>query len=110
MTVINEDGTSGSLAGAYTYNAVQPKPAPVVTKLSVTSGNVGEAKQILISGKNFRTGAEVQIGGEKATFVSMTTTTIKVKAPTTLAAGTYDVTVTNEDGTSGNLSNAYTYK
>ena len=110
VTVTNEDGTSGSLAGAYTYNAVQPKPAPVVTKLSVTSGNVGEAKQILISGKNFRTGAEVQIGGEKATFVSMTTTTIKVKAPTTLAAGTYDVTVTNEDGTSGNLSNAYTYK
>ncbi len=105
VTVTNGDGQSATLANAFTYGV----SAPTVTGISPTSGPGGGGTTVTISGSNFAAGATVTIGGTPATNVTVVSgTSITARTPAH-AAGAVGVTVTNSDGQSGSLANAFTY-
>ncbi|PYP89132.1 MAG: hypothetical protein DMF61_03970 [Blastocatellia bacterium AA13] len=108
VTVTNTDGQSSTLANAFTYSA-PTNPAPSVTSVSPNSGSASGGTAVTISGSNFVAGASVTFGGTAATGVTVVNgTTITATTPAH-AAGAVTVTVTNSDGQSGSLTNAFTY-
>lgn len=111
VVVINDDGTQATLPNAYTYTPKPTPPAPTLTKISPSSGMEGVATAVSVSGKNFRKGSnfKVTVGGVEADVTAVYDNRVAFKVPTTLPAGIYDVTVTNDDGTQATLSDAYTY-
>ena len=74
-----------------------PKPTPIITSISPTSGLAGS--DVTISGTNFFPGT-VKIGGIVATTSAWTTTQITATVPASLAAGATTVTVTSDGRTS----------
>ncbi len=90
----------------------QPLASPVVTALSESLGSTGGGAEVRIHGSGFLNlegGAVVIFGGVRApqvSFVSSTTITATVPPH---AAGLVDLIVSNPDGQSGRLADAYTY-
>jgi hypothetical protein len=83
-------------------------PAPTVTSILPASGSIGGGTVVTISGTGFLTNPSVKFGGVAATNVSATATSITATAPAH-AAGKVDVVVTNTDGQSATLTQAFTY-
>jgi phosphatidylserine/phosphatidylglycerophosphate/cardiolipin synthase-like enzyme len=106
--VIDSGSGSNTLPGGYTYTTA---PSPAINAVSPNSGTVSGGTPITITGSNFVFGAEVFVGGQKATV--QTTTGSYIYATTPPAAngtGNADVTVFNPDGQSNTLSGGYTYQ
>ncbi|MGE5837829.1 MAG: IPT/TIG domain-containing protein [Acidobacteriota bacterium] len=91
---------------------LQSLAPPVVTALSESLGSTGGGAEVKIEGTGFldlEGGPVVIFGGVRASRVSfMGTTTIFATVPAH-AAGRVDLVVSNPDGQSGRLANAYTY-
>ncbi|MDZ7778425.1 MAG: IPT/TIG domain-containing protein [Gemmatimonadota bacterium] len=83
-------------------------PAPTVASIEPTSGTVGT--DLRISGTDFRDGAAVQIGTFDATGIDVTSgSEIFATVPAGVTAdAVYDITVTNADGTTVTLAEAFT--
>lgn len=96
-----------SMFGTLKVNAVQ-NPAPTVSSIIPTSGPIGGGTVVTISGTGFLTNPTVKFGATVATNVSATATSITATAPAH-AAGKVDVVVTNSDGQSATLAQAFTY-
>jgi len=96
-----------SMFGSMKVNAVQ-NPAPTVSGILPASGPTGGGTVVTISGTGFLSNPGVKFGGVSATNVSATATSITATAPAH-AAGKVDVVVTNSDGQSATLTQAYTY-
>jgi hypothetical protein len=109
VSVTNPDSQSGSLANAFTYTAPPPNPAPTVTGVSPNSGPDTGGAAVTVTGTNFVAGAMVTFGGVPATNVNVTSSTSLTAITPAHSAGTVTVAVTNSDGQSGSLTNAYTY-
>ena len=62
----------------------------------------------VISGRNFADGAEVKVGETLVDSTFANAQTVLVDIPPGLTPGSYSVTVTNPDGTSGSLPNGFT--
>jgi large repetitive protein len=58
---------------------------------------------VTITGLNLQTASSVHFGATAASFTVASATTVKATVPA-IAPGTYDVTVTNPDGTSALVS------
>jgi hypothetical protein len=99
--VVAGPDSQSTLAGGFEY--VGP---PTVT--SVTPKNGHYNTEVTITGSGFREGCTVTFGGQTMLASSVTDTTITVDAPSH-AAGLVDVIVTNVDGQSATLANAFTY-
>ena len=110
VTVTNGDGQTATLAQAYTYEE-EPVTPLTLTKLSSPSGKVNATKDILVYGSGFKNGNgfKVTVGGEEATVVTVAGSFVKITVPAIATAGTYDVEVTNGDGQTASLTQAYTY-
>ena len=109
VTVINLDGQTGILPGAYTYTEPSLLNPPSSTSISPNSGATAGGNTVAISGSNFLPGATVNFGGQPATNVRFnSSTSISVTTPANLA-GPVDVLVTNYDGATAILSGGYTY-
>lgn len=104
MAVTNPDGSTAVRAGAFNFVYEQPFVAGVVPDFGPTAGGT----QVLISGQGFHPQAQVFFGAEAATVDTALGTLITAYAPAG-ALGTVDVTVTNPDGLSDTLPEAYTY-
>ncbi len=112
VIVINPDGQSGSKAGIFTIG----NPAPTVTSISPTTGaNNGVVVISNLNGTGFLAGATVKL--TKSGQADIIATGVNVVSPTTIncsldltgkALGTWSVVVSNTDGKSGNLANAFT--
>jgi hypothetical protein len=98
MTVVTPGGSSAaSSSDHYTFNAAS---APSVTAVAPSSGSVGGGMQVTISGSGFSGTSGVSFGSvAAASFTLVSDTTIVAVAPPE-AAGTVDITVTNQAGTS----------
>lgn len=87
-------------------------PAPVITGLSESLGSTGGGALVIITGSGFlraEGGAVVLFGGVHSSEVShLGTTTIYATAPAH-PAGLVDVVVTNPDGQSARVADAFTY-
>ena len=100
VQVTTPAGTSStSSADLYTVNNVTA-PAPTVTGLSLSTGSDAGGQTILISGTNFSGTTAVDFDSTAATsFTLLDDSTISVVVPSG-SAGTVDVTVTTNNGTS----------
>lgn len=106
IAVSNPDTQTGIIANAFTYN---PLPAPTVTTIAATSGPAAGGTSVTITGTNFVAGASVTVGGSalsSATVVNATTITGSTPAH---SAGVGSVIVSNPDGQSASLINAFTW-
>ena len=108
ITVTNPDGQSGSLVGGLRVGRV-----PIVTGVNPPTLGAGNNQAIQITGVNFSPGAFVTFSG---TGVTVVTGSVVVVDENTInlqiniannATGQRSVTVTNPDGGSGTLANAF---
>jgi hypothetical protein len=98
VCLTNDAGHTGLAATTVTLNA-----APTVTSVSPDRASLSGGIQVTVTGTNFMSGATVTVGGVAATsvnVVSPTSITAYVPAAPNGIAGTYDVIVTDADGTS----------
>jgi len=80
-------------------------PAPNISGVAPDTGRQGTLASVL--GANFVNGGTVTVGGLDAAAVVVSNTESQITIPG-LSPGTYDVTLTNPDGQSDTLENAYT--
>jgi IPT/TIG domain len=105
VQVTTADGESTTLAGGFTYTS----GSAMISGVSPNSGPTAGGTAVTVNGSNFSSGATVSFGGTAAPGVSFVSST-QLKATTPAhAAGAVSVQVTNPDGTSATLANAFTY-
>lgn len=84
-------------------------PAPAVSSVSPNSGSTSGGTSVTITGANFLSGAGASFGGVAATSVNVTNGTTLTAVTPAHTAGTVGIVVSNPDGQSGSLGNAFTY-
>jgi hypothetical protein len=106
VTVTNPDGRSATLTSGFT---VESRP-PELDSISPAFGSPGGTLQVTLTGSNFQARADVSFGDDiDVTEGAITDTSIVVTVTIELGAtGRRDVTVTNPDGRSDTLANAFT--
>lgn len=114
ITIKNPDGTSLTAAGAFIYDPEPSYPEPVITSITPDNGAVKKAIKVTITGSGFlggkKTGSKptVTVGGVSIKkLLTATDTKLAFQVPSTLAAGSYDVVITNVYGKTGKTT--YTY-
>ncbi|HRW08589.1 MAG TPA: CARDB domain-containing protein, partial [Caldilineaceae bacterium] len=90
-------------------NTPRPTPAiiPTISAIRPNQGTTGEPNTINIRGRNFQNGAVTQLGSTILTTSFVDNTYLRADVPTNMAAGVYDLVVTNPDSGQGILANAY---
>lgn len=109
--LLNPGGVSIAVANAdATITAILrltiTPPPPQATAITPSSGSSAGGITVQIRGTSFQPGATVAFGGLAATVLSVTSSEIVVLTPAH-EAGTVDVIVTNPDGQSQTMTNAY---
>ncbi|HZQ45801.1 MAG TPA: immunoglobulin domain-containing protein, partial [Verrucomicrobiae bacterium] len=94
--------TNGSLT-------VNPGPPPTLDGISPNLGPTTGGTTVTILGNGFETGATVAFGSLSASSVSVTATNSLTAVTPISPAGLVNVTVTNADGNTVTLTNAFTY-
>lgn len=105
VEVVNENGDTATLAGAFTYT----RAAPTVTAVTPASGLTTGGTLVSLEGTGFAAGATVRFGAAAATGVAVDSPTLLRAVVPAGAAGAVDVTVTNDDQQAATLAGAYTY-
>ncbi len=108
IVVANPDGQEGTLAAGFTY--LPPIPPPALTKVVPSSGSIRGGSGVTLIGNAFQVGATVKFGTIAASAVSVISGTSLTCITPAEDAGTVDVTVTNPDGQTASLPQAYTFK
>ncbi len=112
VEVVNVDGSSATLPGAFTVIY----PPPTITSITPNTGlNTGNVSITDLSGTNFINGASVKL--IRSGFSGINATSVNVVSPTKITCifplsgaepGTWDIQVINPDGQSFTLSSAFT--
>jgi heme/copper-type cytochrome/quinol oxidase subunit 2 len=106
---IPDCGSGHSLmSGNFTVVKVT-NPAPTVSSIAPSSGSQAGGTAVTITGTGFLSGATVKFGGTAATNVSVVSATSITATAPAHTAGKVDVVVTNSDGLSATLAQAFTY-
>ncbi|BCV23432.1 IPT/TIG domain-containing protein [Gelria sp. Kuro-4] len=106
VTVVNPDGAVASLRQAFTY---EDKPGPKITALNPTSGPSAGGTEVTITGSNFDLGIRVDFGDVPATNVTRVSDTELTAITPEHDLGAVDVTVTNPDGSTFTLPDAFSF-
>ena len=109
VTVINQAGTSGSLAGGFLYTSPPPSTKPQLNVVVPNTGSPEGGTAVTISGNNFASGLTVTIGGSPATVTSRSSVSIQATAPAGNPGSPADIVVTNPNGQSATLKAAFSY-
>jgi hypothetical protein len=104
VTITNPDGQAGTLSAAFTHH-----PFPTLGVISPSRGSQAGGGSVTLTGTGFLAGATVQIGALTCTNPLISSSTALSCTPPAQSTGAYPVTVTNPDGQSVTLANAYTY-
>ncbi len=118
LTLLSEGtATITAFSGAVASNAATVSrgtiPGPLVTSISPTSGKPEDTLNVTINGLNFQPGAVVSFGEgisvSSVTFVNSNqlVANIEIDSDVQNTSSARTVTVTNPDGGSGSLSNAF---
>jgi len=108
VQVINPNGNEGTLAGALTI-----VPPPMLVAVNPNTGAQGDVVTVTLTGTGFRDGMTVTLDANpvvvcsNVVVISATSATCDLDL-TGVAAGTYDMTVSNADGCSDTLPGAFT--
>ncbi|MBD3108493.1 IPT/TIG domain-containing protein [Bacillus sp. AGMB 02131] len=104
VKVVNSDSQQYVLDNGYTY---LPKPI-TITSLSTTSGSINGGTSVTIYGTNFTNKTmTISVAGEEVSYTYISATRIRINTPSTLAAGTVKITITDIAGRE--VSTDYTY-
>jgi hypothetical protein len=98
-----------SKVGICIFPAAPPPVPPVVSDVNPPSGTTAGDTRVTITGSNFKGGVSVTVGGAAATSVVWVNSSTIVARTPAHATGKVAVTVTNPDGLSGTLNDAYFY-
>lgn len=109
ITVSDVYNQEGKLDGAFTYKEPEKDPAPTVDGISPNEGYLAGGKASFVSGKGFKDGAKVSVGGKDAVTVFMSSEQLKVLMPSWPQEEVVDIKVTNPDGQSVELPKAFSY-
>ena len=101
--VVSTPGGSDTLTDGYTYVV-----APTVSAVTPDSGSPAGGTAVTLTGTGFRTGIQVDFGGQAATDVVVLSATELTATTPAHSAGLVDVEVSTTGG-SGTLSNGFTY-
>jgi hypothetical protein len=104
VVVTNPNGATVTSVSGFVY-----LPSVTMTSISPGLGSSLGVTPVTITGSGFATGATVKIGGVPATNVVLVSSTSITAVTGPHAAGVVDVVVTNLNGISGTLQNAFTY-
>ena len=108
VQVVNGGGLSASLYNAFTYSSTSGLQ-PVIYSVSPASGGTGGGTVITVRGKNFESGARVNLGTRAATNVQrISSGELRATTPAQ-PAGIYRVQVVNPSGKSASLYDSFTY-
>jgi uncharacterized protein (TIGR03437 family) len=103
VTVTNPSGETALLSNGFRYVAT-----PTISSVDPVIGPPAGGTLVTVTGTNFQNGATVQFGSVAATsVVFVSVTTLRAAAPA--GTGTVALSVTNPDGQSVALPNAFTY-
>jgi hypothetical protein len=105
VVITNPDTQSGTLTNGFTY----VNPAPTLTSIAPSSGLTTGGLAITLTGTGFLTGATVSFGGTAATAVNVASSSSITATSPAHTAGVVNAVVTNTDGQSATLANAFTY-
>jgi hypothetical protein len=106
VTVINPDGGAATLVNGFTY---EERPGPQVTAIDPVSGPSAGGTQVTITGSGFDPGVSVTFGAAAAQSVERQSDTALLVVTPAHDLGTVDITVTNPDGSSFTLPEAFTF-
>lgn len=90
------------------FEYIAPAPAPRLTLLSAARGSTSGQDELTLTGTGFSPGAAITFGGRRAWVLELTETSAVLLTPPH-AEGRVDVTITNPDGQSSQLSASYTF-
>ena len=118
LTLLNEaSATVQVFSGQVASNAVTvnrgAEPGPIVASISPTSGEPGDTLNVTIDGLNFQPGAVVSFGEgisvNSVRFVNSNQLVVNITIDSNIqnTSSSRTVTVTNPDGSSGSLPNAF---
>ena len=107
VVVTNPNGQSATLASGFTYTAAATPPT--LTAVSPTIGPTAGGTPVTLTGQNFASGATVAFGGVAATSVVVVSATQITAQTPAHAQGSVSVVVTNPNGQSATLANAFTF-
>ncbi|MBL8922160.1 MAG: IPT/TIG domain-containing protein [Myxococcaceae bacterium] len=110
LTVVNPDGQSAQLLQAFRY--VDPStlgPGPTLASVTPSSGNSTGGTQTVLTGSLFQQGMLVFFGGFSASASNVQNGGIATATTPGGPTGLVDVAVTNPDGQSSVLVNAFNY-
>ncbi|MCI0342243.1 MAG: IPT/TIG domain-containing protein [Planctomycetales bacterium] len=105
VTVLNPDGRSASLAGAFTYLLSPPSFSSVSPAFGLDSGGTS----VTVSGSAFQSGATVAFGGSPLSSVALVNANTITGVTAAHPIGRVTVTVTNPDTQSASLPNGFLY-
>jgi hypothetical protein len=117
VVVSNSDGTTGTKAAGFSITVPPSANAPIITSLSPATGVAGTTTGwITLSGTNYRSGATVKLqkpGQSDITSGSVwvygsTMIMCNFAIPVTATKGSWDIVVTNSDGTTGMKAAGFT--
>jgi len=110
IKVVNPDGKHAAKVAAYSYDAPPVYPDPVISSVTPNSGNKSGGGLVDIVGEHFQRGATVTFGPQSASvYAFVDQGLIRVRVPASSIAQSVDITLTNPDGKSVVVTNAYTY-
>ena len=107
IKVVNPDGQESLLEGAYTYVA---PPPPEITSLSPSKGLITGGTTVTLEGANFINGAKVRIGTKDVATTFNNSTQLVFKTVAWSEPETVDISVTNPDGQTATLEQAFTFE
>jgi hypothetical protein len=105
VTVVNPDGSQGSLAAGFTYGSTNL----TIGSVSPISGPAAGGTKVTLTGTNFQSGASVTFGGLAASSITVSNSTTIVATTPAHSSGSVAVTVTNTDGTTTTLNTGYAF-
>jgi hypothetical protein len=111
VVVTNPDGQSAISPQQFTYAAPTPGAPPKIATVVSSPGSADDhgSPLVTITGAGFVRGATVMFGDTVADHAEVIGSTVILATAPHHAPGTVGVTVTNPDGQSDTLANAYTF-
>ena len=107
VIVTNPDGQVARMNNGFTYEASQ-LPSPTLASINPNNGPTSGGTNVTLIGSNFMPGATVTIGSRQATMLAVTSTQIMATTQPS-EPGAVNVVVTNPDGQTSVIANAFTY-
>jgi hypothetical protein len=91
-------------------DSISNRPAPTITAVSPSAGQLGGGTTITLTGTGFVTGLTITVAGTTCSSPNQLSATQATCVTPAKSAGTYDVVVTNLDTQAATMASAYTYQ